>query len=252
MNHDEIRSLLGAYALDAVTADEHDTIAEHLTGCAACADEVATHYEAAAIVASAISRDTPPPLASAELWDRIERETRDDAVVTALAPRREASLTRSRTLLAIVSVAAALLLVAVIALEVQVGNLNTHVAAIRSTLHASNVEAQLAATLLSPDHRTVSMVSTRGVLEATAVIGSNGVSYFVNQSLSPVGSSSTFQLWALSNNKVVSLGVLGGDPHVVAFRIEPTMTELLVNVEPLGGTPAPTTPVQATGSLTSA
>ena len=61
--------------------------------------------------------------------------------------------------------------------------------------------------------------------------------------------SQTFQLWALSRGKVVSLGVLGSHPTGVPIRVEPTMTVLMINAEPLGGTPTPTTPVLVQGNL---
>jgi anti-sigma-K factor RskA len=59
----------------------------------------------------------------------------------------------------------------------------------------------------------------------------------------------TYQLWALSSGKVVSLGVLGRAPQNVAFIVEIPMSELMVTAEPAGGVPAPTTPVLLSGAL---
>jgi hypothetical protein len=59
----------------------------------------------------------------------------------------------------------------------------------------------------------------------------------------------TYQLWALTSGKVVSLGVLGPDPRNVPFRVEPAMTLLMVTAEPAGGTPVPTNPVVAQGAV---
>ena len=65
MTHDEIAELLGAYALDAVEADEAELIAAHLAECPRCAAEVAEHWEVTGLIANA-GVDAPP-----EIWDRI-------------------------------------------------------------------------------------------------------------------------------------------------------------------------------------
>ena len=65
MNHDEVAELLGAYALDAVDADEAAAIEAHAAGCPRCAAELSQHREVAALLANTGGH------ASAELWDQI-------------------------------------------------------------------------------------------------------------------------------------------------------------------------------------
>ena len=65
MTHDEVADLLGAYALDAVDADERAAIEAHLATCARCRAEVAEHREAAALLANE-GGDAPDGL-----WSRI-------------------------------------------------------------------------------------------------------------------------------------------------------------------------------------
>jgi anti-sigma-K factor RskA len=77
----------------------------------------------------------------------------------------------------------------------------------------------------------------------------NGEGYLINPSMPALGSSQTFQLWALSRGKVVSLGVLGAHPSAAPIRVEAPMTVLMITAEPLGGTPTPTTPVLVRGNL---
>ena len=48
MRHDELKELTGAYALDAVEANESDEIERHLPGCPQCRSEVAELREVAA------------------------------------------------------------------------------------------------------------------------------------------------------------------------------------------------------------
>ena len=65
MSHEEIESLLGAYALDAVDPETTAVIEAHLEGCMRCTAEVAQHHEVAGLLANA---GGPSP---ARLWDGI-------------------------------------------------------------------------------------------------------------------------------------------------------------------------------------
>jgi len=64
-SHDEIRELLGVYALDAVDPETAAMIEHHLEGCVRCAIEVAQHHEVAGLLANS---GGPSP---AGLWDGI-------------------------------------------------------------------------------------------------------------------------------------------------------------------------------------
>ena len=64
-----------------------------------------------------------------------------------------------------------------------------------------------------------------------------------------IAPSRTFQAWAVVHGKIVSLGVLGRSGRVQQLLLEPNMTAVLVNTEPLGGTSQPTTPVLLRGNL---
>jgi anti-sigma-K factor RskA len=81
------------------------------------------------------------------------------------------------------------------------------------------------------------------------VVLPDGTAYWVGDDFAVLPAGRTYQLWALASGKVVSLGVLGPDPHDVPFRVEPTMTLLMVTAEPAGGAPVPTTPVLAQGAV---
>jgi anti-sigma-K factor RskA len=76
-----------------------------------------------------------------------------------------------------------------------------------------------------------------------------GQGYLINPAMPAIGRLRTFQLWALSRGKVVSLGVLGSNPSAAPLRVEPNMTVLMITAEPVGGTPVPTTPVLVRGNL---
>lgn len=67
--HDEIRALLGAYALDAVETDERPLIEEHLSVCDECRAELASLQRDVA----ALDRSAEPP---DTLWTRIAERFR--------------------------------------------------------------------------------------------------------------------------------------------------------------------------------
>ena len=72
-SHVEIEELLGAYALDAVEADEREAIEEHLRSCPRCRAEVDAGREVAAGLAQT-GAPAPP-----ELWERIAATLEGDA-----------------------------------------------------------------------------------------------------------------------------------------------------------------------------
>ena len=111
-------------------------------------------------------------------------------------------------------------------------------------------QTTVASVLLNPAHKTVELTSSaHPVWRATVIFLQDGDGYLVNPTMPSLSRSQTFQLWALSSGKVVSLGVLGSHPSGAPLRIEPTMTVLMITAEPLGGTPVPTTPVLVRGNL---
>jgi anti-sigma-K factor RskA len=138
-------------------------------------------------------------------------------------------------------VAAALILVVAL-LAARVGNLDNQVSSLRSG-------ASVASVLLNPKHKTVELTSASHQDWRATVILLNGAGYLINPAMPSISRTETFQLWALSRGKVVSLGVLGATPNGAPIRVEPNMTLLMINAEPLGGTPVPTTPVLVQGNL---
>lgn len=58
---DEVRELVPLLALDALDVDERDVVEDHLSGCAACAEELAGYLETAAVLALALPQSEPAP-----------------------------------------------------------------------------------------------------------------------------------------------------------------------------------------------
>ncbi len=77
LGHGEVEELLGAYALDAVDADERVAVERHLASCCWCALEVDLHREAATLL---VPGSPTPPLA---VRQRIARRIAPGAAPTA-------------------------------------------------------------------------------------------------------------------------------------------------------------------------
>ncbi len=73
MSHADASELLGAYALDAVEADEAAAIDEHLRTCPRCRDELRGHREVVGLLAYA-GQEAPEGL-----WDRVVARINDPA-----------------------------------------------------------------------------------------------------------------------------------------------------------------------------
>jgi anti-sigma-K factor RskA len=274
--HREIEELLGAYALDAVEADVAAQIEIHLRGCPRCRAEVNAHREVATLLGNA-GADAPDGL-----WDRIvssleeEAPPFDLAVLSArrgagegsvdsrisgldLGPaRREAN--RRWQVVAPLSIAVAAAAVAIVILGVRVANLDSKVHTLSSALAGEGQNAEVAAAVLNPSHVTIPLMSIvpssvnrarqRVDLLAVPERAPTWTVYWTPSNLATLPKSDTYQLWALVDGRPESLGVLGPDPRTVwSFQLQPGMKELMVTVEPVGGSPSPTTTVVVEGKL---
>jgi anti-sigma-K factor RskA len=243
MEHEEIESLLGAYALDAVLPEEAAAIETHLATCPRCRAEVSAHREVVALLATSGAE------APFGVWDRIAAELHGDDAPAVLQPssvltqihardprRRKPWRRRLPLALAAAAVAAALAL-----LGVQVSHLGNEVNQYQKAAEGGGL-APAVASVLSGPHRTITLTDAQGTKSGTVAVAGDGEAYWVAANLASLPAGRTYQLWALANGRVVSLGLLGANPHTYsAFRIQSDVTVLMVTSEPEGGTASPTT-----------
>jgi hypothetical protein len=57
----------------------------------------------------------------------------------------------------------------------------------------------------------------------------------VEDNLGSLPAGRTYQLWALGGAEPISAGVLGPDPQIVAFNVDPGATGLAITEEVAGG-----------------
>jgi anti-sigma factor RsiW len=233
--HDELRELLGAYALDAVDANEVLEVRAHLATCTACAAEVDAHHEITAMLANS-GGDAP-----AHLWERIEAQLDSSGQASArdelAEPRAAMRARRARGFRARVLAAAAALIV-IAALAVQVVRLDDRVSGLQAESAQQQVTraAQSALADHAAQHVAVDSATSQSRVAEIAVLPS-GAAFLVNEALPALPADRTYQLWGLVGSRLVSLGLLGAHPGAVSFEVGPrgVVTRFAITDEHAGG-----------------
>lgn len=235
--HEDIQELLGAYALNAVEADEADLIEAHLDTCPRCRAEVEGHREVASMLGNS-GGDAPEGL-----WDRIADQLEDTpppmrlglhegpGTVTPLAPRRRE---RSNRLVAAALGAAAALAIAV--LGVQVVRQQDQLDEMESALEETTLEAAANRAFDDPEAVKVQLQSSDGAVAGRAVVLPDGTGFVMAHELPPLDGDRTYQLWGDTGaGDLVSLGLLGDDPATIAFNAGTDLSALAITAEDAGG-----------------
>lgn len=241
--HDEIQELLGAYALDAVDADEAAEIEDHLRDCPRCRSEVAAHRETAALLVDAHLE--PPP----DLWDRVAANLVDTAPppldfsrYTPRAGRRPMSV--SARIVALAAVVALFLGLAGVTLQQ-----NREVDQLQAVLDRQELAVAALTAFDDPQARPATLRSGDGALALRAAVLPDGSGYLLADRLPRLPRERTYQLWGMVNGEAVSAGVLGADPYVIAFEVPEGATALAISEEKAGGADRPTLPARLTGLI---
>jgi len=237
---EELDSLLGAYALDALDAAERARIDAYLARDTAARAEVDDLLETAASLAllPASSLDAPP-----ELWERIagaiaEERVRDDhddpaRGIDELAARRDRR--RRTSWIAPAAVAAAIIVIVVLA--AQIASLHGRLDRAQR-LGASATAAAFDRAAKVDGARQADLTAKSGATLARVVLLPDGTGYLRGDHLEPLPADRTYQLWAVTGTAgkpvTVSAGVLGPDPRAVAFRASGPVRAFAVTVERAG------------------
>jgi anti-sigma factor RsiW len=225
----DIEALIGAYALDAVEPDERAAVEAHLATCPRCRAELADHLEAASMLAYT---GAPAPEG---LWDRIASALEEPPPAMRLEvvgqPGRARPRRSRRSLVLAGLAAAAVLVIAALSLQVlhqggQIDRLSSQTALRRAADQALDDPTSQKLTLASP---------TGAKSSAIAVLSDTGTGYIMATDLPTLPKDRTYQLWAITPTQVVSLGLLGTDPHLNAFPAHGKITGLAVTNEVAGG-----------------
>lgn len=240
LTHDDIQELLGAFAIDAVDADEAEAIEDHLAHCPRCRAEVAEHREAATMLAFS-GADAPDGI-----WSRIASSL-EEAPPPLRLPQ---PIPLRRRRLVVPSMFAAAAAVAVIALlGIQVAQQGERIDELSAVFDLRGLDQAAAAAAIAPNARTARLVSDDGTHYVDAVVLPNGQGYLVTADLPRLDPDETYQLWGVMGAQTVSLGVLGDDPATAPFRAAGPLSALAITAEHGGGVVASTNAPIVSGLL---
>ncbi len=239
--HDEMKSLIAAYVLGAVSPEEMEEVRAHIISCEECMAEADGYSGAVSSLALSVAPETIPDT----LIDNVMREARAGAhpPVKAAPPVSDDSdrsgvteLRRSRPIYGIVAAAAALLIVAVLA-----------GALITTTKELDETRNQLAA----QRERVEQLADTQGAMrlggpsdEAIgAMLPTEEGGVFVADGLDAPPSNHTYQVWLLDDGQPTSAGTFDPESGLGSLQTDRSLEDVdgvAVTVEPEGGSPAPT------------
>lgn len=253
---DELRDLLPAYALGAVTPDEAARVEALLLDCPEGAAELPEYAALLGDLALTVEPVRPP----AALFDQIMTAASAPAPFAAatqtpvlrlpVAPVQAAKPSASSRrgfpvrITLIAAAAAALLILSNAYWLGQLGSLRTE---------RDRLDAVLSA-LDSGSAQRISLLSAENVVYARVIYDpASGSAVLFSEALPPLPADRTYQLWLLNDADVTSVGIFGGEADGVAQVLPPSLVipqsaTFAISVEPLGGSTSPTTDPIAFGS----
>lgn len=230
----DLHHLAGAYALDALDADERRAFEAHYPGCEICAADVAAHREVAADLAS-LPAAAPPPEMRSDVLRRID-DTRQVSPIESpvgISPPRWLPLA-----------AAAVLLLAVGALVVAVRQGSD-----------DDIEAEIARLVASPDAELLGLDTDEPGTLTVVWSEAEGRAAVVGTGVVGVADDERYALWLLDDSGARPAGLFAPD-DAGAVR---TVVDLTgppggwgVTVEPASGSPRPTGEILYVAEVTSA
>jgi anti-sigma-K factor RskA len=218
-DRNEVESLLGAYALDAISLEERRRVEAAL-------DADPSLWEAAALdaaVAAALVEGLVDPAdrAPAGLWRRIAAAT-----APSIAERSPVRLPAWRRRLG----------AAVATIAVAAGTVLGIVAVRQHARILDFEESPLAVAAAEAKGLEGSRVVTlSGAVTAEAILTADGTGYLLTPDVPELTSEETYQLWAVVGDRVISAGVLGPHPEVAAFHLSGDVAGFALTVEVAGG-----------------
>jgi len=220
----ELHTLSGAYALDALSAEEAAAFRTHLEACPACCQEV-RELRAAAARMGASEASLPPESLRGRVLEAADRTPQLPPPVRPIgsAPSRR---WRCRLLAA----AAAVVLVAGAVFGIgQIGDEDT-----------SQLAAGVEQVFEAPDAHRVEVETSHGPLRV-ATSQSEGEMAVDTSSLVPLDRDHVYQVWTVVNDEPIPVVVLEQPSAGAHMGMPRPGTEVAITVEPAGGSQKPTT-----------
>lgn len=240
---DEMHTLTGAYAMDALSDDERAEFEAYLAASPSVAAEVDSLREAVAALGTAAAK-TPPEGLRRAVMDRVDVTRQEPPLVTSIRPSPTTPPTPDvrpdqRVWLTRLSLAAAAAAVVVsVGLGASLARLGNQVEQLQQT---SN---QIAGIVAAPDARQSSVTLPAGGQVVTVTSDENGAGVVVGRDLAALDANQMYALWGISSGVPVPIGeIVDGQPLPVDAAL---FQSLGITIEPRGELVTPTTAVIAT------
>ena len=250
----ELDELLPLYALDALDGEECEQVARYVERDTDARNEVESLREAVAVVPPADAR------APSSLWNAVVNsietpppDVPDSGLFSPLSAARVPRRHDRRSFRLVAGAFAAAAMVAIAALGIQVTRQQDRINALAAEMHTDPMQQQVTAARASKDVHVVQLTGASGTTHAEIVMLSDGSGYLMDQRLPKLAKGSTYQLWAKvgdpASPRMVSLGVLGADPGIVAFHLSAPTIMFEVTKEAAPGSVAPTDTMVMSGTI---
>ena len=218
----ELDELLGAYALDAVDADERRRVEDYLEVSPRAAAEVQVHREVATMLAFT-GMDAPD-----DLWGRISDEIGELAPPPGPELAKVMSFDEHSERRRISTIAPWLMSAAAAAVIVFVA------IGLADSADAPNEPLANAVELARADRDslTATLVAEGSDASAEAIIDQDGHGYMLARDLPTLPEGQTYQLWGVvEGGDVISLGIFGPNPELETFTVEGAVEALAITIE---------------------
>jgi anti-sigma-K factor RskA len=236
-----IHTLAGAYALDALSADEAAYFEQHLDACDGCAQEVA-ELQATVATMGSTAAEAPPAhlrarvLSAAGEHPQLPPLTATDTVTTPISQAR--SYRSRRWLTAAAGMLGAAAAVIALAIAVGVGPFDDQQS---DQVATTAIERKVAQVIDSPDARSRA-ARIRGGGELTVISSpSLGETAVVLDQLPKLDAAHDYQMWLLNDRGAKPIAVVPdeAEPEMLLDRVRPGL-KIAITREPAGGSAQPT------------
>lgn len=226
----ELHTLSGAYALNALSAEEAEQFRRHLEACQACRQEVSELQQAAATM-GASEAVAPPSYLRAKVLSAADRTPQlpphtGNAGVIHVAPHRWGT----RLLLAAAAV------VVILAGAIGISQIGDNGPSEQQSLLAEGVVKVFQA----DDAHSATMETANGGKISVAASSKLGEMAVDTEDLPALDKKHVYQIWAIHGGAFSSVGVVEREKGAAMELPEPD-TEVAITVEPAGGSKQPTT-----------
>jgi anti-sigma-K factor RskA len=225
----DLHTLSGAFAIDALSAEEAEQFRTHLQGCAVCRQEV-RELRAAAARMGEIEAVAPPAALKARVLAAADRTAQRPPKVVGLGRPGTGEAGRRRWLPRVAAAAAAA--VVVVGAAVGIGQIAGE--------DSTSLQAGVVQVFEADDAHTAEVDTSHGAVRV-ATSPARGEMAVDTSGLQPLDDEHVYQLWSIADGTPTSVGVLDDPGAGASMEMPATGTQVAITVEPAGGSELPTT-----------